>query len=36
MFLRRINIEEEVLIEQFGQDYIDYMKKTKRLIPFIY
>ena len=28
--------DEEVLIEQFGQDYIDYMKKTKRLIPFIY
>ena len=36
MFLRRINIEEDVLIEQFGDDYTDYMKKTKRLIPFIY
>ncbi|KIA90252.1 hypothetical protein OA86_06100 [Kaistella jeonii] len=36
MFFYRINIEEKVLTEQFGKDYTDYMKKTKRLIPFIY
>lgn len=36
MFLYRIKIEEKVLTEQFGSDYSDYMKKTKRLIPFIY
>ena len=36
MFLYRISIEEQVLTEQFGQDYSNYMKKTKRLIPFIY
>ncbi|MDP2452980.1 MULTISPECIES: isoprenylcysteine carboxylmethyltransferase family protein [unclassified Kaistella] len=36
MFLYRIKIEEQVLTEQFGQDYSDYRNKTKRLIPFIY
>ena len=36
MFSRRIEIEEKVLQEHFGNDYRDYMKKTKRLIPFIY
>lgn len=34
--LYRIKIEEKVLIEQFGQEYLDYMKGTYRLIPFIY
>lgn len=36
MFSRRIKIEEKVLTEEFGQAYLDYMQKTKRLIPFIY
>ena len=36
MFLYRIKIEEQALTDQFGSDYTDYMKKTKRLIPFIY
>ena len=35
-FLYRIKIEEEALTEQFGQDYTDYKKQTKKLIPFIY
>lgn len=36
MFIYRINIEEKALKDQFGKAYSDYMKKTKRLIPFIY
>ncbi|SFI28607.1 methyltransferase family protein [Halpernia frigidisoli] len=36
MFLWRIKIEEKVLTEQFGSEYTDYMKRTKKLIPFIY
>ena len=36
MFIYRINIEEKALRDQFGKNYSDYMKKTKRLIPFIY
>jgi protein-S-isoprenylcysteine O-methyltransferase Ste14 len=35
-FLYRIRIEEKLLTDQFGNDYIDYMKKTNCLIPFIY
>jgi protein-S-isoprenylcysteine O-methyltransferase Ste14 len=34
--IHRINIEEKVLTEQFGKQYLDYIAKTKRLIPFIY
>ncbi|MFX1286485.1 MAG: methyltransferase family protein [Promethearchaeota archaeon] len=32
----RIKVEEKQLIELFGDEYRDYMKHTKRLIPFIY
>ncbi len=32
----RIYAEEKALIEHFGSKYIEYMNKTKRLIPFIY
>ncbi len=34
--LYRIHIEEKALIEKFGSSYMDYMKKTKGLLPFIY
>ena len=33
--LRRIKIEESFLISKF-QEYRDYMKHTKKLIPFLY
>jgi protein-S-isoprenylcysteine O-methyltransferase Ste14 len=32
----RIIIEEKVLINQFGTEYLDYQKTTYRLIPWIY
>ncbi|MCJ7934001.1 MAG: isoprenylcysteine carboxylmethyltransferase family protein [Chryseobacterium sp.] len=35
-FTYRIKIEEQALVEQFGDEYIAYRKKTKKLIPFIY
>jgi protein-S-isoprenylcysteine O-methyltransferase Ste14 len=35
-YLNRINIEEKFMIEQMGQKYIDYQKRTKKLIPMIY
>jgi protein-S-isoprenylcysteine O-methyltransferase Ste14 len=35
-FINRINIEERLLLEQFGLTYAEYKKKTKRLIPMIY
>jgi protein-S-isoprenylcysteine O-methyltransferase Ste14 len=34
--LNRINIEERFLIDQFKGEYLDYMKKTYRLLPWIY
>ncbi len=35
-FIIRIKIEEKTLIEHFGAEYIEYMSKTKAIIPFIY
>lgn len=35
-FSYRIKIEEQALVEQFGEEYIEYRKSTKKLIPFIY
>lgn len=32
----RISIEEKALIEEFGDQYLSYMSKVKRLIPGIY
>lgn len=32
----RMNIEEKLLIEQFGDDYREYAKRTKRLVPGIW
>ena len=31
----RISVEEKALRTEFGEDYVEYAKKTKRLIPFI-
>ena len=36
MFIYRMNIEEKVLTQQFGEQYKTYISKTKRIIPFIY
>ncbi|MFW9993254.1 MAG: methyltransferase family protein [Candidatus Odinarchaeota archaeon] len=33
---KRMTLEEKLLIETFGDGYRNYMKRTKRLIPFIY
>jgi len=35
-FAYRIKIEEQALVEQFGDEYLEYGKSTKKLIPFIY
>lgn len=34
--LYRISVEEKVLVGHFGQTYLDYMSRTKRLIPGVY
>ena len=36
LILIRIPFEEKMLKEAFGQQYIDYMKRTKKLISLLY
>jgi protein-S-isoprenylcysteine O-methyltransferase Ste14 len=33
--LYRVRVEEKALIEALGQPYVDYMRRTKRFIPFV-
>ena len=35
-FIRRINVEEDALSRVLGPRYTEYMKRTKRLVPFVY
>jgi protein-S-isoprenylcysteine O-methyltransferase Ste14 len=35
-FLYRISVEEKFMQEAMGEKYLDYKKKSKRLIPYIY
>ena len=35
-FIRRMNVEEHALLQALGQRYAEYMKRTKRLVPFVY
>jgi protein-S-isoprenylcysteine O-methyltransferase len=34
--LHRIRIEEQALLRHFGPAYVDYARRTKRLVPGIY
>lgn len=35
-FIHRMNVEEEALSRALGERYREYMKRTRRLIPFVY
>lgn len=35
-FIRRMNVEEEALSRALGSSYASYMRRTKRLVPFVY
>ncbi|MBW7887308.1 MAG: isoprenylcysteine carboxylmethyltransferase family protein [Bacteroidetes bacterium] len=35
-FLRRIQVEEEALINKFGRQYLEYKKRTTKLIPYLW
>jgi len=35
-FVHRMNVEEEALSRALGPRYAEYMKRTKRLVPFVY
>ena len=36
LFLLRVDKEERMMAESFGQEYLAYMKRTRRLIPYLY
>jgi len=36
VYIYRINVEEKVLIAALGDEYLDYSRQTKRLIPGVY
>jgi protein-S-isoprenylcysteine O-methyltransferase Ste14 len=36
VYSRRINAEESMLLSTFGEQYAQYRRHTKRLIPFLY
>lgn len=35
-FIHRMNVEEKALTHALGSTYTDYMRRTKRLVPFVY
>jgi protein-S-isoprenylcysteine O-methyltransferase Ste14 len=35
-FVHRMNVEEDALSRALGPQYTDYMRRTKRLVPFVY
>ena len=36
IFNQRVRYEEKILVEKFGAEYVEYKKRTKKYIPFIY
>jgi len=36
LYLMRVGREEQLMLDTFGDDYRDYMDRTKRLIPGVY
>lgn len=34
--MHRITLEEKMLVEHFGSEYQEYMKTSKRIIPYLY
>jgi protein-S-isoprenylcysteine O-methyltransferase Ste14 len=36
VFVRRMKVEEDALLQALGERYREYMNRTKRLVPFIY
>ncbi|CAL1518043.1 isoprenylcysteine carboxylmethyltransferase family protein [Chitinophaga sp. MM2321] len=35
-FIYRMNVEEKMLTEKFGDEYKDYIKHTSRIVPWVY
>ncbi|MEE9566562.1 MAG: isoprenylcysteine carboxylmethyltransferase family protein, partial [Desulfobacteria bacterium] len=35
LYLLRVNDEEQMMLEQFGEGYREYMQRTRRIIPHL-
>ena len=36
LVIYRMGVEEKMLSEEYGDEYLEYMKATRRLIPYVY
>jgi protein-S-isoprenylcysteine O-methyltransferase Ste14 len=36
LFFMRVGHEERLMIDTFGREYVDYMSRTKRVVPWVY
>ena len=36
LYFIRLPEEEKMMIDEFGQEYKDYMKRTKKIVPWVY
>jgi len=36
VYLYRISIEEKMLVRELGEDYVQYQRKTRKLVPGVY
>jgi protein-S-isoprenylcysteine O-methyltransferase Ste14 len=36
LFFLRVGHEERLMIDTFGREYVEYMNRTKRVVPWVY
>jgi len=36
LVIYRIGVEEQMLIEEFSDEYLEYTKATRKLVPYVY
>jgi len=36
VYLYRISVEEKMLVRELGEDYVQYQRRTRKLIPAVY
>ena len=36
VYLYRISVEERMLVKELGDEYVQYQKRTRRLVPFVF
>jgi len=36
VYLYRISVEEKMMVEELGEDYVQYQRRSRKLVPFVY